>query len=57
MGDRVTMKCVDGRGLVSPAVYAHWQGRNAPDIIRKAIPFMRKNDADYSAAALAYITF
>ena len=50
MGDRVVITFTDDDESFSPAVYMHWNGQEAPDMIRAAQPVMRREDSSYSAA-------
>lgn len=51
MGDRVKVVCRSVYA-VSPAIYAHWLGSEAKEIIRGAWATMRHGDARYASAAL-----
>lgn len=51
MGDRVLVAFTDDDGTsYSPAVYMHWGGSDAADMIKAAVPHMRRGDALYAAA-------
>ena len=50
MGDRVLITFTQDGENYSPAVYMHWSGSEAPDMIRAAALVMRKGDESYSAA-------
>lgn len=53
MGDRVIFQ-VRCKGEVSPAIYCHWAGSNAPAIVRRLAKRMddRRGDVSYAAARL-----
>ncbi len=53
MGDRVLFQVVSGNN-VSPVVYCHWAGSDAPRIVRALAERMtaRGDDVDYAAARL-----
>ena len=53
MGDRAIIVLTDNTGDISSCgVYLHWNGQEAPEFVRKAIPRMRRGDVDYSMARL-----
>ena len=54
MGDRVLFQMVRGPSEFGPAVYCHWSGGRAPDIVRKLAARMasRTGDIDYATARL-----
>jgi hypothetical protein len=52
MGNRVLVLCTDDGKTADAAVYAHWLGDGAVDIIKETAPRLRKKDASCSAAAL-----
>lgn len=51
MGERVVVVC-KGAGDLGCEVYLHWDGERALDLLKKAIPEMRKGDVGYSTARL-----
>lgn len=52
MGDRVLFVCHRGGDYISPAVYGHWIGHEALELLVAAAPTMRKDDSGYAAARL-----
>ena len=52
MGDRVIFVCHDKGGDIAPAIYGHWQGSDALELLGKAASVMRKDDPSYAAARL-----
>jgi hypothetical protein len=52
MGDRVLFVCHDGGSEIAPAIYGHWCGYEALDMLAAAAPRMRKGDVSYAAARL-----
>lgn len=50
MGDRVLVTFTTNDNDYTPAIYLHWQGHKAAEMIREAQPLMRKNDPAYAAA-------
>lgn len=52
MGDRCIILIEDEHGLNNVACYVHWHGSRAIDLIKDAIPRMRKGDSTYSLARL-----
>jgi hypothetical protein len=50
MGDRVVILFTDEQRELTPGIYMHWQGKNAPQMIRDGQSLMRKDDATYAAA-------
>jgi hypothetical protein len=50
MGDRVVVTFTDDGTSFTSGVYMHWAGAEAPEMIRKAAPRMRRGDAGYAAA-------
>ena len=54
MGDRVLFQMVRGPSEFGPAVYCHWSGGRAPDIVRALASRMktRTGDLDYATARL-----
>ena len=56
MGDRVIIVCHAGPTDIAPAVYAHWAGSYAPDILVAAgeAGILREGDSCYTAARVAW---
>jgi len=56
MGDRVLIVCHAGPTDIAPAVYAHWAGSDAPDILVAAgeAGILREGDSCYTAARVAW---
>ena len=52
MGDRCIILIEDSHGLNDAACYLHWAGSEAIELIKEAIPCMRKGDSTYSLARL-----
>lgn len=52
MGDRVLIVFASGADDISPAVYLHWGGSDAPHLIEETAKHMatKKGDAQYAAA-------
>lgn len=50
MGDRVLIQVTDRDGRVSPVLYLHWGGEEAPEIIREAAALMAGRDGDLGYA-------
>ena len=52
MGDRCLIQVKSGDELADCAVYLHWSGTEAVDMLKRAIPGMRADDTGYSTARL-----
>ena len=52
MGDRAIFVIKNGNDYANAGVYIHWGGEGAVDLLRAALPRLRKGDPDYSAARL-----
>ena len=52
MGNRVIMILKDSTETLPFAMYMHWNGSQALEILENAVPRMRRNQADYSIARL-----
>jgi hypothetical protein len=50
MGDRVLIQVTSNKNEVSPALYLHWHGDSAPDLIRDLAVRMKNRDGDTSYA-------
>lgn len=55
MGDRVSFVFHGGKyHRIAPAVYSHWAGHDAPELLKEAadLGLIRRNDPGYSAARM-----
>lgn len=52
MGDRSITIVKAGANIAACGVYTHWRGEESVSDLKDAIPRMRANDPDYSAARL-----
>jgi hypothetical protein len=55
MGDRAVLMVSDKTERLNVACYLHWNGEGAIELIKGALPRMRRSDATYSLAVLSGI--